>query len=365
MPLLRGIHIVRSPYAPWEPLFVALASHPSFSILTLEREGRWELPPFRSERKSVLRPCAPSLVSLHIPARLIDMQIWPTLAWNKLEELYIMDLERFHIPLIHLLVHMPKLRTFRCKSRWKLPPSTLVAPVRPDGAEGPVLQRLEEMVIESLSPNDKILSFLPPSLRSLSILCSPRFTVVEAHVTPPTSSQLQEMLQDSGMSANLRSLRFSIQGAIDDRLLEYIAARFPALEVLHVQRNAIGGVFSETASSIALALRNFRCLRELSLDIGHVDDPKYRMRQKEDHILDAQRWALTLANALSSLNLVAVPHISARHRSFWLPFRIRRDPVDAHERAVLAEDCELASGYFSIDLRPQPTQFARRTQTSA
>jgi hypothetical protein len=113
------------------------------------------------------------------------------------------------------------------------------------------------MVIESLSPNDKILSFLPPSLRSLSILCSPRFTVVEAHITPPTPSQLQEMLQDSGMSANLRSLRFSIQGAIDDRLLEYIAARFPALEILHVQRNAIGGVFSETAVSHSIDHRSY------------------------------------------------------------------------------------------------------------
>lgn len=117
--------------------------------------------------------------------------------------------------------------------------------IKEDGPPFILASRTAEMPLalttfkmSNLKPEDQILSYLGADTTSVTLLHNPRQTLISDEIcyAAPTSTQLLEKLQSSRLGISLVELRFAIHGEIDCQLLRFIAAAYPNIVTLEIQR---------------------------------------------------------------------------------------------------------------------------------
>ncbi|KAJ7509799.1 hypothetical protein B0H11DRAFT_1901183 [Mycena galericulata] len=180
----------------------------------------------------------------------------------------------------------------------------------------PILQNLEEFVVEKLDPDGNTLNILPASLRrfqSPGLHRRPVSTIFKA--TNPTNRS-----------------RWAVRG------------------------NGVSHFRFPCSNSIGHALGKLEYLRELWLDIGYLDNPGYNAIQPPlSTTTAARRWALDLAIAVSSLDRVAIPHLSGIE-VVWLVSGIRRDPAGGPVAVMLVELLKYTESVMVLNRQDTPEQ---------
>ncbi|TRM63006.1 hypothetical protein BD626DRAFT_44591 [Schizophyllum amplum] len=255
-----------------------------------------------------------------------------------------------HLHLGTLLIATPRLRVLRLLCRYadylSRPQCDVWPPGEPAPSSGTAIPLLEELQLCNPVASDGIFTQLQPSLRSLSLLSRP-------HLTQKTDENTQEELEitealDSNetlvpsalirlLSAaslpDLRELRFSFRNLEDMHLFEFIAARFPCLELLEFHAETGPGCLwtADDLAECARALSTLARLRVLRVNTFY----KVLLRDNRDteeywEALVRYRWGIPRENVVAALfgPLRTV-------REVWLPLR-RSVGYSRHGNRVLA-----------------------------
>ncbi|TRM63002.1 hypothetical protein BD626DRAFT_385447, partial [Schizophyllum amplum] len=184
-----------------------------------------------------------------------------------------------------LLLLAPRLRVLRVScgyAEWLSHPRCVVWPrAEPPPPSGSAVPLLQELQLCNPIASDGIFSQLPPSVRVLSLLILP-------HLTQETDANTQEELEimeardahetlvpsalinilAAAPLPDLRELRFSFRNLDDMHIFEFIAARFPRLELLEFHAEIGPGCLwsADELAECARALSTLRHLRVLRVN---------------------------------------------------------------------------------------------------
>lgn len=206
------------------------------SVETLELCA-WGYDPPHILYRSLLPYYIGKLRTLEIDGRIIDLPVMALLSSSQLRTLIIsgrpptLDSSR-------VLHGISKIQSLENLAIW-------CRETKDDGPPFILASRTAEMPLalttfkmSNLKSEDHILSYLAAETTSLTLLHNPRQTLISDKVCypAPTSAQFLEKLQLSKLGISLTELRFAVHGEIDCQLLRFIAATYPNIVTLEIQR---------------------------------------------------------------------------------------------------------------------------------
>ncbi|PIL28339.1 hypothetical protein GSI_09490 [Ganoderma sinense ZZ0214-1] len=241
-----------------------------------------------------------SLESLLLPIEVAPMAVVAHTQWPQLRELSLNG--EFHpsaehtAPFISLFSGMPKLRVLNLTLALPKGVDRKQLLLWPGGYEsGLPWPDLEALTISFPDPEDQIFAHLPPSLRRLSLRCTPHHCLM-LEILRRSSTPLLDSLQ----------LEYRADDA-DDDLLCCITERFPHVRVLEIHRFQASRDDPVPMTSIAkrlAALRSLHALRahlELPPSVTARPPPEYRTARVKRYISKDTDALCEIAASLGSV----------------------------------------------------------------
>ncbi|PIL28112.1 hypothetical protein GSI_09763 [Ganoderma sinense ZZ0214-1] len=309
-----------------------------------------------------------TLESLHLPGEVTPMAVFAHTQWPQLRELYLSG--EFHPgaghagPLISLFSGMPKLRVLNLALALPRGANRKQLVFWPGGYESRLpWPDLEALTVSFPDPEDQIFAHLPPSLRHLSLRCTP-YHCYKLWERGEHFFRQSPILHASEMLEVVRRLSTPLLEHLqleyraddaDDDLLRSIPEQLPNLQTLEVHRFLASRDDPVPVTSIAKGLATLRSLHTLR---AHLELPKptaaqlplvthgYRTAIRGRYITGNNVPALCeMAAALGSvlpqpglaLWLLRREDLGAT----WGLFRqVVKDGIDKSPQAELDPDCE-------------------------
>ncbi|KAM5544861.1 hypothetical protein V8D89_001759 [Ganoderma adspersum] len=224
-----------------------------------------------------------SLESLLLPSEITPVAVLSQNQWPRLYELSLRG--EFHqgagypTPLTSLFSGMPGLRTLKLTFALPRGVNRKQLMLWPEGYKSRLpWPHLESLTLSFPDPEDRIFSHLPPSLRRLSLRCTPHHYLHlwerrdYSHYDSPilySSEMLEILTKISAPLLDHLQLEYLADDA-DDDLLHCIADRFPIIQCLEIQRFLASPDEPVPVATIAQRLAALRSLRTLR---AHLETP--------------------------------------------------------------------------------------------
>ena len=204
---------------------------PTRLVLHFHREWQDAVPHRPEPLPNLFSLCSGNVEYLELCENSLQLDLLVAQEWPELREFVICGHSlNPGTSITHLLKRMPRLRRLDLANRCRPESANLVLWSRPpEDLPNPILTELTALAIAIPSNFDDSFSYLPSTLKSLSILAA------SPPPQPLDRDGLFRMLRGI-RAADLTTLRFVMDGALDDSLFSFINSTFPLLEVLGIHR---------------------------------------------------------------------------------------------------------------------------------
>ena len=205
---------------------------PTRLVLHFHREWQDAMPHRPEPLPNLFSLCSGNVEYLELCENSLQLDLLMAQEWPELREFVVCGHSlNPGTSITHILKRMPRLRRLDLANRCR-PESTNLAlwpSPPPDDPPSPILTELTALAIAIRSNFDESFGYLPSTLKSLSILAA------SPPPHPLDRDELFRMLRGI-RAADLTTLRFVMDGELDDSLFSFINSTFPLLEVLSIHR---------------------------------------------------------------------------------------------------------------------------------